>query len=91
MFKECFTIIVIDQAKSVDRAIRERQGAKIKQYRRTILRESQEVFAARFGVTKAAVSDWERGASTPRPHLQVAIAKELNAPWSVLFSPEAVA
>lgn len=64
--------------------IRQRQGAKLRDFRK--LRDlTQAQVAGAVGVTKAAVSDWETGGSSPRQHHQVAIAKALNAPWSALF------
>lgn len=36
-------------------------------------------------VTSAAISEWERGVSTPRQHMQVALAKALDTTWSSLF------
>jgi transcriptional regulator with XRE-family HTH domain len=68
-------------------AIRARQGTKIRRFR-TLHALSQQALADKVGVTKAAVSDWERGNSTPRQHHQVALAKALDAPWSALFGLE---
>lgn len=83
--KLCFTVVVMAATpKTPAAAIRQRQGNKIRQFRG--FRElTQEALAERIGVTKAAVSDWERGASTPRQHLQVALAAVLNVPWSSIF------
>lgn len=46
---------------------------------------TQQHIAAELGVTKAAVSSWECGNSTPRQAHQVALAKVLGSPWSALF------
>lgn len=80
-----------DIPKSPAAAIRLRQGGEIRKFRKfTRIGDdhhemSQAELAATIGVTKAAVSDWERGNSSPRPHLQVEIAKALNVPWSSIF------
>lgn len=90
--KLCFTVVLMrDAPKSPAEAIRQRQGADIRKFRKFTRvgddkREmSQSDLANVIGVTKAAVSDWERGNSSPRPHLQVEIAKALNVPWSSIF------
>lgn len=83
--KLCFTVIVTQTApKTPAQAIRIRQGEDIRKFRefRTL---SQSGLAEVVGVTKAAVSDWERGVSSPRPHLQVAVANALGVPWSSIF------
>lgn len=66
--------------------IRKKQGEQIRHYR-TMYKLSQAELASRLDppVTKAAVSEWERGVSSPRRHLQVQLAREFSAPWSVLF------
>lgn len=46
---------------------------------------TQQQLADQVGVTKAAVSDWELGKSTPRQGYQVAVAKSLSTTWSALF------
>lgn len=82
--KFCLTVVVLDDAKTPAEALRRRRGAKLREFRE--FRElSQSALAGQVGVTKAAVSDWERGKSWPRPHHQVAVAKALGAPWSALF------
>lgn len=76
--------------KSPAEAIRTRQGDRLKAFRATKIENgkvgvTQLAVAEAVGVTKAAVSDWESGKSSPRPHHQVALAKYFGAPWSVLF------
>lgn len=88
MDKQHLTVIVMkDQPKTPAHAIRQRQGAKIRDFRK-IHDMTQQDLANKVKVTKAAVSEWERGASSPRPHIQVAIAAALNAPWTTLFGLE---
>lgn len=82
--KLCLTVVVLDRAKTPAQAIREKQGKKIRDFRQ-FREQSQAVLAESIGVTKAAVSDWENGNSSPRQHLQVAIAKQLGVPWSSIF------
>lgn len=40
-------------------------------------------------VTEAAVGMWERGETSPRPHIQIHIARFLGVPHGVLFPMEA--
>jgi DNA-binding transcriptional regulator YiaG len=89
MDKYCLSIVVMTKPpKSPAERIRRSQGDKIRSQRK-LLKMSQDVFAAEVGVTAAAVSEWENGKSSPRPHLQVAIAKALHMPWSTLFGLDA--
>lgn len=41
--------------------------------------------AERVGVTEQAVGTWERGESSPRPHLQIAVAEALDCEHGVVF------
>lgn len=52
---------------------------------------SIEEFAAEIGVTPGAVSQWETGRYGPRQHMQVAIARVLDVPHSLLFGLDEVA
>lgn len=40
------------------------------------------------GITPQAISQWENGAATPQPAMQLVVAQVLGRPWSELFSPE---
>lgn len=85
MDKYCLTVVVMGQpSRTAGEAIRRKQGDMIRRYREAH-KMSQTTLAKAVGVTKAAVSEWENGKSSPRPHHQVAIAREFKAPWSVLF------
>lgn len=85
MFKSGLIMVLMAAApKSLDDVIRANQGRKIRQFRK-LHDLSQAGLGAKVNVSAAAVSEWERGLSSPRPHLQVLIAKALQAPWSVLF------
>lgn len=89
MLKQCFTFVLMENApKTLAEAIRVKQGARIKEFRE-LHKMTQGDLADLVGVTKAAVSDWERGVSSPRPHLQALVARELRAPWAHLFEPVA--
>lgn len=73
------------------RRLRARQGAKIRthrEFRKWTIAQLAARMCEQEGITitVAAISDWERGVSTPRPHHQVALAKALDTPWSSLFS-----
>jgi transcriptional regulator with XRE-family HTH domain len=77
-------------SKTVSQGIRTRQGNRIKEFRK-VRQMSQRDLAARVGVTKQAVCIWERGHASPRAAHQAAIARALEAPWTVLFGLDAEA
>lgn len=91
MVRQCLTLVVMKPApKSGSAGIRQRQGDKLRLFRLNKVVDgrvgvTQSDVAQAIGVTKAAVSDWEAGKSSPRQHHQVALAKYFGAPWSVLF------
>lgn len=64
--------------------IRQRQGKAIRQVREMRGMSTAEL-AENIGVTVGAISQWETGRFSPRQHLQVAIAKALDVPWSTIF------
>lgn len=64
--------------------IRKRQGKAIRESRE-MLGVSVDELAAALDVTPGAVSHWETGRHSPKQAHQVAIAKTLRVPWSVLF------
>lgn len=70
---------------SEDAKLRREQGKRIRS-RRVELSITQLDLAKSVGVSKPAVSQWERGKSTPRLSLQRAIAERLETPWSDIFS-----
>lgn len=84
--------MVIKYGREADpaRRIRMSQGNRIRQARK-IKGISIEEFAAEIGVTPGAVSQWETGRFAPRQHLQVAIARVLDVPHSLLFGLDEVA
>jgi putative transcriptional regulator len=91
MNKYPLTVILMrDTPKSPSAAIRQKQGNTIRQYRK-LRKMSQADLAAAVGVTKAAVSEWEKGYSSPRPHLQIAIAQAFDAPWNAIFGLDGAA
>ena len=49
---------------------------------------TQQQLADLVGVTKAAVSEWERGGSMPRIVHQVKIANNLKIAWAEMFGPD---
>jgi transcriptional regulator with XRE-family HTH domain len=79
--------MVIQFGKEPDPGIRIRkaQGKEIRRIRTMRGIEVHE-FATAVGVTDGAVSQWETGRYTPRPHIQVKIARVLDVPWSIVFS-----
>jgi transcriptional regulator with XRE-family HTH domain len=71
--------------------IRLAQGSKLRalrEFRGWTLRVLAEKMSEQEGisVTSAAISEWERGVSTPRQHMQVAVARALDTPWASVFS-----
>jgi transcriptional regulator with XRE-family HTH domain len=67
-----------------NRSRRRHQGEtlrKVRELRRLTISE----LADALGVTAGAVSQWENGRTTPRQHLQVAIARVLEVPHSTIF------
>lgn len=78
--------MVVTFGKELDPAkrIRIQQGKEIRRIRKMRQMEIHE-FAADVGVTDGAVSQWETGRFSPRPHVQVKIAAVLDVPWSSLF------
>lgn len=85
MDKLHLTVVLMSETpKTPAEALRRKQGDRIRSHRK-LHQWSQSDLAGRIGVTKAAVSEWENGKSAPRQHIQVAIAREFNTPWSALF------
>jgi len=84
--------MVIKYGREADPAkrIRLSQGSRIRQARK-IKGISIEDFAGKLGVTPGAVSQWETGRFAPRQAAQVAIARELDVPHSLLFGLDEVA
>lgn len=80
----CLTVLVLEPSKKPNEAIRARQGKKIRDFRK-FRNLSQAAVAEAVGVTKAAVSEWEGGKSSPRPQFQIDLARALGVPWSSIF------
>lgn len=83
-------VITIGRDPDPARALRQSQGSQIRQIRQLrqlTLRALAERMCDQPGVTitAAAISEWERGVSTPRQHLQLSLARALDVPWSTLF------
>lgn len=72
--------------------IRVAQGNKIRKARQ-LRRLTHAALAAAMQppVTPGAVSQWELGRTSPRPHHQVALARVLDMEWSALFGLDEVA
>lgn len=73
-----------------DPAVRLRQswGTKISDVRK-LRGLTRAELAVIVDVSEAAVGQWERGETAPRPHIQAAIARALDVPHAVLFPMEA--
>lgn len=70
--------------------LRHRQGAAIKTARR-MRGMTGTALAEAIGRTQGAVSQYESGRVTPPQDVQIAIARVLDVPWSLLFSVDEVA
>lgn len=70
--------------------IRHRQGEKIRKTRQ--LRQMTVAdLAAQVGVHESAISHWETGRFAPRQHHQLALARALDVPHSMIFGLDAEA
>lgn len=67
---------------------RTRQGKAIRQVRQMRGMSVAELATA-CGVTQGAISHWEHGRFSPRADMQVAIARALDVPWSMIFGLDA--
>ena len=70
--------------------IRRRQGEVIRKAR-TLRGITRQDLAETLGVTVGAISQWENGTTSPRQHHQVAVARALDVPWSMIFGLDAEA
>lgn len=70
--------------------IRQRQGEKIRKTRQ-LRQMSPSELAEQVGVDVSAISHWETGRFAPRQHHQIAIAKALDVPHSMIFGLDAEA
>ena len=72
--------------------LRQKQGALLRQIRTEFRRKTvAQVVAAMnaldgITITQQAVSQWERGETTPRPHLKVAICRVLDVHPSSIWN-----
>jgi transcriptional regulator with XRE-family HTH domain len=79
------------------RRLRLRQGARLREVRTSLRGLTLQELAARMNaqegvtITPQAISMWERGDTSPRPHLQVAVAKALDVLPSSIFGLDAEA
>ena len=96
MVKSGLTLIFMKPTpKTPASALRVKQGARIREYRE-VHKMTQAELGERVGelagapapITKQTVSMWESGTTTPRDVFQIAIAKALKCPWTVLFGLE---
>ena len=89
--EQCLTVVLMDggSPRNLPERVRRSQGSRIRS-QREFLTLSQSQLAELVGVTKSAVSGWERGETTPRPAHQIRIAEALRTPWGNLFGLEGV-
>lgn len=75
--------------------LRQKQGAKLREIRTKFRGLSAAEVAERMNeldgitITQQAISQWERGETTPRPHLQVAVCKVLDVHPSSIWNLDA--
>ena len=89
-------VITVGHEADPARRIRKAQGGKLRQYRKLrglTLREVAEAMNDMPGVavTPQAIGQWELGNATPRPHMQLAVARALDFLPSAVFGLDAEA
>lgn len=77
-------VITVGTDPDRDRARRKRQGNLIRDLRERHSLAMSDL-AELVGVSVGAISQWETGRYTPRVKHQVALARALNVPHSLLF------
>lgn len=70
--------------------LRLKQGGRLKEARTKFRKLTLEQLATKMSeggvaVTPQAISLWERGGATPRPHMQVAVCRALDVPHSSIY------
>ena len=78
-------VITFGQEPDPAKRIRKRQGSIIRKTR-DLRGTSRQDLADTMGVTVGAISQWENGTTSPRQSKQVAIARALDVPWSMIFA-----
>lgn len=81
-------VLRMGQEPDPSKRIRERQGDLIRKTR-TLRALTMAELATIVGVTEGAISQWETGRYAPRQHHQVALARALDVPWSMIFGLDA--
>lgn len=71
-----------------DRSPSGQLGSRLRQWRKA-KGLTQEALAEQVGVSKPAISSWEKGRAQPRPARAAAVAKALGVPVQSLFADEA--
>lgn len=88
-------VIQIGQEPDPAKRLREKQGATLKDVRTKFRGLSMSTVVERMNalpgisITQQAISQWENGQTTPRPHLKVAICKVLDVHPSSIWNLDA--
>jgi transcriptional regulator with XRE-family HTH domain len=83
-------VFTFGQDTDAARALRKKQGAELRKIRKefrglTLRALAAKIRATGVPVTAQAISQWENGLSTPRPHMKVAVARALDFPPSMVW------
>lgn len=83
-------VIAVGYEPNPARRLRSKQGARLRDVRTKLRALTLEQVAERMEamgvpVTAQAISMWERGDTTPRPHMQVAVCRVLDVLPSSIF------
>lgn len=70
--------------------LRKKQGAELRKIRKfrdlTMVEVARRMTENGVQVTQQAISQWECGTATPRPHYRVAICRVLDVPPSMIWN-----
>lgn len=88
-------VITIGHDPDPARRLRKKQGERLRAIRSGFRHLTMQQVAERMNeiegisITQQAISQWENGETTPRPHMQVAICKVLDVPPSSIWNLDA--
>lgn len=89
------SVVTVGHDPDPARRLRKKQGARLREIRTEYRHLTMQQVADRMNdlegitITQQAISQWENGETTPRPHLKVAICKVLDVPPSSIWNLDA--
>lgn len=89
------SVVTIGHDPDPARRLRRKQGARLREIRTKFRDLTMQQVAERMNqldgisITQQAISQWENGETTPRPHMQVAICKVLDVHPSTIWNLDA--